>query len=147
MNAKTNSLYNQAQAFEVAVIEDNKLINMILSKALDSTISRIRNLKKIPVKFSSFRSGTEFLNYLRKRKFDKTKLIIFSDYYLEEKVNGAEVLQYVKQNEIDATVIIMSDTTTKETSEDTVNMGAHSFLPKNKKTPNAISDIVNQIVL
>ena len=111
-----NKVYNQAKGFEVAVIEDNKLINMILSKTLESTISRIRNLKKIPVKFSSFRSGTEFLGYLKKKNFVNTKLIVFSDYYLEEKVNGPEILQFVKQNDIDATVIIMSDTTTKETS-------------------------------
>lgn len=142
-----NKVYNQSHGFEVAVIEDNKLINMILSKTLESTISRIRNLKKIPVKFSSFRSGTEFLDYLKKKNFTNTKLIVFSDYYLEEKVNGPEVLQYVKQNEIDATVIIMSDTTTKETSVDTVKMGAHSFVPKDKKTANTISDIVNQMVI
>lgn len=142
-----NKVYNQSGGFEVAVIEDNKLINMILSKTLESTISRIRNLKKIPVKFSSFRSGTEFLAYMKKKNFVNTKLIVFSDYYLEEKVNGHEILQYVKENEVDATVIIMSDTTTKETSIDTVNMGAHSFVPKDKKTANTISDIVNQMVI
>jgi len=147
MNSEISSFYTHAKSFEVAVIEDNKLINMILSKALDSTIGRIRDLKKIPVKFSSFRGGTEFLSYLKKKDFGETKLIIFSDYYLEEKINGSEILQYVNQNEIDATVIIMSDTTNKQTSVDTVEMGAHSFLPKNNRTPNVCSEIVTQMVI
>ena len=35
--------------FEVVVIEDNHLINTIMSKALESTINTIKNLKNILV--------------------------------------------------------------------------------------------------
>ncbi len=144
---KSKSLYNPIESFEVVVIEDNKLINMILSKALDSTIGRIRNLKKIPIKFSSFKGGTEFLNYLKNKEFNNSKLIVFSDYYLEEKVNGAEILQYVKDEGIDASVIIMSDTSNKQTSVDTIKNGAHCFLPKDNETPKVASEILSQMVI
>ena len=45
------------------------------------------------------------------KEVDNSKLIVFSDYYLEEEMNGAEIPKNVKEKGIDATVIIMSDTT------------------------------------
>jgi DNA-binding NarL/FixJ family response regulator len=140
-------LINSIPTFEVAVIDDNKLVNMIVSKALDSTIGRIRNLKNISIKFTSFKSGTDFLNYLKHKEVDNSKLIVFSDYYLEEEVNGAEILKNVKEKGIDATVIIMSDTTNKQTSVDTIDMGALCFLPKNKQTPSICSEMLTQMVI
>lgn len=147
LNSELKINYNPIRAFEVVIIDDNKLINMILSKALDSTITRIRNLKKIPIKFSSFRSGKEFLDYLKTKEFGTTKLIIFSDYYLEENVKGAEIIQFVKQKGIDASVIIMSDVSNKETSVDTVNDGAHCFVPKDRETPKMCAEILSQMVI
>ena len=147
LDADVKPIYNPLQAFEVVIIDDNKLVNMILSKALDSTISRIRNLKKVPMKFSSFKSGKEFLEYLKKKDFGNTKVIVFSDYYLEENVKGAEILQCVKEKGIDASVIIMSDTYNKETTVDTVKNGAHCFLPKDKETPKMCSEILSQMVI
>ena len=148
INTKANTFCMPDQTFEVAVIDDNKLINMILlSKALDATINRIRSLKKFAIKFSSFKNGTDFLTYLDNKEFGNSKLIVFSDYYLEENVNGDEILKKIKQKDIDSTVIIMSDTTNKQTSVDTVNMGAHCFLPKDKKTPFICSEILSQMVI
>lgn len=143
----TQSLYSPVQSFEVAVIDDNKLINLVLTKTLNSTINRLRSLKKISIKFSSFGSGTDFLYYLRKKEVGNSKFIVFSDYYLEEEVNGAEILKYIKEKENDATVIIMSDTTNKQTSVDTINMGAHCFLPNDSQTPSICTNILTQMVI
>ena len=46
----TNSIGSQEKLFEVAVVEDNKLVNLILSKELDSTINKIMNSKNHPIK-------------------------------------------------------------------------------------------------
>lgn len=148
-NKKINSqsVYNAVQSFEVAVIDDNKLINLVLTKTLNSTINKLRRLKKISIKFSSFGSGTDFLHYLKRKEVGNSKFIVFSDYYLEEEVNGGEILKYIKEKENDATVIIMSDTTNKQTSVDTVDMGAHCFLPKNSQTPDICSKILTQMVV
>ena len=134
------------RAFEVVVIEDNKLINSILSNELDSTINKIMHLKNYPIKFSSFYFGADFLTYLENRKLDRSKLIVFSDYYLENDMNGAEILKRIKKKGIDATVIIMSDATNKQTSIDTVYMGAHCFLIKNSRTPFVCSSILSRIL-
>lgn len=145
--AKAKSLGMSNHSFEIVVIEDNKLTNMILSKTLDSTINTIYKLKKFPIKFSSFQNGGDFLAYLESKEIWNSKLIVFSDYYLEEKMNGGEILKNINQKDIDATVIIMSDTTNKQTSVETINMGAHCFLPKNTKTPSVCSELLSQMVV
>ena len=61
-------------------------------------------------------------------------------------MNGAKILNRIMQKGIDATVIIMSDTTNKQTSIDTINMGADRFVPKDKNTPLICSQILRQMV-
>ncbi len=145
-HSKINSIDKSNPAFEVIVIEDNHLTNTILSKALDSTINTIYNLKQIHVKFSSFQNGSDFLTYLENREFSKSKLIVFSDYHLEENMNGAKILKQIKQKSADATVIVMSDSPNKQISIDAINMGAHCFLSKDHKTPVICSQLLFQMV-
>jgi len=143
---KFNSNDNSNPSFEVVVIEDNHLTNTILSKALDSTIKTIHNLKQILVKFSSFQNGGDFLSYLESRDFGQSKLIVFSDYHLEENMNGAEILRNIKQTNVDSTVIIMSDSPNKQIPIDTMNLGAYCFLPKDNKITVICSGLLFQMV-
>ena len=145
-NVKHNSTDNINPSFEVVVIEDNHLTNTILSKALDSTIKTIHNLKQISVKFSSFQNGSDFLSYLESREFGESKLIVFSDYHLEENMNGAEILKNIKQTNVDSTVIIMSDSPNNQIPIDTMNLGAYCFLPKDNKTTVICSQLLFQMV-
>jgi DNA-binding NarL/FixJ family response regulator len=145
-STKINSNDNINPSFEVVVIEDNHLTNTILSRALDSTINTIHNLKQISVKFSSFQNGGDFLSYFESREFGESKLIVFSDYHLEDNMNGARILRNIKQKNPDATVIIMSDTTNKQISVDTLKMGAYCFLPKDHKTSVICSELLFQMV-
>ena len=146
IKAKENPCRFMDYSFEVAIIEDNKLINLVLTNELDSTINKIRDSKNYPIKFSSFHYGTDFLSYLENHEFSNSKLIVFSDYYLEKEMNGAKILSKIKQKGIDATVIIMSDTTNQQTSVDTVEMGAYCFLPKNNETPLICSQMLSSMV-
>lgn len=145
-NKKVENLLSSDESFEVAVIEDNKLINLILSNKLYSTINAIKKLKNYPIKFTSFHFGYDFLTYLENREFGKSKLIVFSDYYLEEEMNGGEILKKIKQKGIDSTVVIMSDTTNKQTSIDTVSMGTLCFLPKDNISPFVCSQMLTKMV-
>lgn len=136
----------QHQSFEVAIVEDNKLINLILSNELGVTINKIRSSKNYSIKFSSFSNGNDFLSYLENREAIKSKLIVFSDYYLEEDMNGGKILKEIKRKGIDATVVIMSDTTNNQTSIETVKMGAVCFIPKDSQTPFVCSQMLTNMV-
>lgn len=145
-NPTKSSLDNAKHKFEVVVIEDNHLVNTVLSKALNSAITTIQNLKKIAVNFSSFQNGRDFLSYLGSKEFENSKLIVFSDYYLEENLNGVEILKSIKLKKADATVIIMSDSSNSQIAVDAENSGAYCFLPKDHKTPVICSELLFQMV-
>lgn len=138
---------NEKPSVEVIVIEDNHLVNMVLSKALNSTIKTIQNLKNIYIKFSRFHRGGDFLNYLENNDFTDSRLIVFSDYFLEDSINGSQILKCIKQKKTDATVVIVSDTTNPQIPLDIVNLGAHSFIPKSNKAPVLCSGILFQKVV
>ena len=139
-----NPKINEKPSVEVIVIEDNHLVNMVLSKALNSTIKTIQNLKNIYIKFSRFHRGGDFLDYFQNNDFSESRLIVFSDYFLEDSVNGSQILKSIKQKKTDATVVIVSDTTNPQIPVDVVNLGAHSFIPKSSKAPVLCSQILFQ---
>ena len=145
-STKINSVDKSNYSFEVVVIEDNHLTNTILTRALDSTINSIYNLKNIRIKFISYQYGSDFLTYLENRELYASKLIVFSDYHLEENMNGGKILRSVKQKYADAIVVLMSDSPNKQIPIDAVNMGAHCFLSKNHKTPVICSEILFKMV-
>jgi DNA-binding NtrC family response regulator len=146
-NSKLNSTVMSNNVFEVVVIEDNHLINTIMSKTLESTINTIKNLKNIPITFSSFHNGGDFLNYFENKDFSNSKLIVFSDFHLEDNMNGIEILKNVKGSKSDATVIIMSDSANKQISIDSEKMGAYCFLKKDTKTNVICSELLFQLVV
>jgi response regulator of citrate/malate metabolism len=117
---KFNPEINQKPSVEVIVIEDNHLVNLVLCKKLNSTINTIQNLKNIYIKFSRFHRGDDFLYYLENNDFTESRLIVFSDYYLEDSVNGSQLLKSIKQKKTDATVVIVSDTTNPQIPVDIV---------------------------
>lgn len=143
---QNNSTKNTNYDCEVVVIEDNHLTNTILSKALDSTIKSIHSLKNIAIKFSSFQNGQDFLSYFSSKEYRDSKLIVFSDYYLEENMNGVEILKIIKLKKADSSVIIMSDSSNKQIAVDAENSGAYCFIPKNQKTPVICSELLFQMV-
>jgi len=144
---KFNPEINQKPSVEVIVIEDNHLVNLVLCKKLNSTINTIQNLKNIYIKFSCFHRGDDFLFYLENNDFTESRLIVFSDYFLEDSVNGSQLLKSIKQKKTDATVVIVSDTTNPQIPVDIVHLGAHSFIPKSKIAPVLCSGILYQKVV
>ncbi len=146
-NSKKNVFTTSKNNFEVVVIEDNRLTNKILSRALESTIKTIETLKNISVKFLSFHTGSDFLTYLESKDFSSLKLIVFSDYHLEENVDGGEILKCTKQRKADASVVIMSDSSNEQIWLDAVKNGAYCFLPKSNKIPVVCSELLFQMVV
>jgi DNA-binding NarL/FixJ family response regulator len=141
-----NSFFTSKRVVEVAVVEDNKLFNLILSNELSSAVNKIKDRKDCTINFSNFHKGTDFLNFLEDPKNRNSKIIVFSDYYLEDEMNGAVILKRIKQKEINARVVITSDITNKQTSEDTLKIGALRFIPKDINTPLICSEMLYQLL-
>lgn len=146
-STRNNSITKSNNSFEVVVIEDNKLTNTILSRALESTIKSIQNLKNITVNFLSFQNGSDYLTYLESKDFSSLKLIVFSDYHLEDNMDGGEILKNTKQRKADASVIIMSDSSNEQIWLDAVKNGAYCFLPKSNNIPVVCSELLLQMVV
>jgi DNA-binding NtrC family response regulator len=146
-NTKNNSISNSNNSVEVVVIEDNRLTNTILSRALESTIKTIENLKNITIAFSSYANGADFLNYLENKDFNDSKLIVFSDFHLEDNMDGGEILKNVKQKKSDAFVIIMSDSSNEQIWLEAIKNGAYCFLPKSNKIPVVCSELLFQMIV
>jgi DNA-binding NtrC family response regulator len=141
LNTRSNN------SFEVVVIEDNQLTNTILSRALESTIKSIQSLINLPVNFLSFHNGSDYLSYLDSKDFSSSRLIVFSDYHLEDDMDGGEILKITKQKKADASVIIMSDSSNEQIWLDAVKNGAYCFLPKSNKIPVVCSELLFQMVV
>lgn len=143
INTKTRSI----NSFEIVVIEDNQLTNTILSRALESTIKSIQSLINLPINFLSFHNGSDYLSYLESKDFSNSRLIVFSDYHLENNMDGGEILKFTKQKKADASVIIMSDSSNEQIWLDAVKNGAYCFLPKSNKIPIVCSELLFQMVV
>ena len=146
-NTKINLNTRSNNSFEVVVIEDNQLTNTILSRALESTIKSIQSLINLPVNFLSFHNGSDYLSYLDSKDFSSSRLIVFSDYHLEDEMDGGEILKITKQKKADASVIIMSDSSNEQIWLDAVKNGAYCFLPKSNKIPVVCSELLFQMVV
>ncbi len=146
-NTKINSNSMSNSSFEIVVIEDNQLTNTILSRALESTIKSIQSLINLPINFLSFDNGSDYLSYLERKDFSSSRLIVFSDYHLEDNIDGSEILKITKQKKADASVIIMSDSSNEQIWLDAVKNGAYCFLPKSNKIPIVCSELLFQMVV
>lgn len=146
-NTKINSKTRSNNSFEIVVIEDNQLTNTILSRALESTIKSIQSLINLPINFFSFHNGSDYLSFLESRDFSSSRLIVFSDFHLENNLDGGEILKITKQRKADASVIIMSDSSNEQIWLDVVKNGAYCFLPKSNKIPIVCSELLFQMVV
>jgi len=141
-----NSFIKKEKVVEVAVVEDNKLFNLILSNELSSTVNKLKDKNNCTINFSNFHRGNDFLAFLEDPGISRSQVIVFSDYYLENEMNGAVILDRIRQKEINASVVITSDITNKQTSEDTLKIGALRFIPKDINTPLICSEMLVQLV-
>jgi hypothetical protein len=95
----------------IIVMEDNKVFNGILSKALHQHLIRKKNLtKNSDVKMFSFTDPDEFAETIRSDKFNGNS-IAFLDYYLGKGKNGLHLLKIFKEknNRIKFVVLSQSD--------------------------------------
>jgi len=111
-----NSLNLSSETIEIVLLEEKKLVNMLLAKTLHTAISSVRNLKNLPLKFSSFQNVSELCMYLENKNFGKLNLFVFSDRNYENEINANDLLFKAKQKGINITMMVMDGSEVPQTS-------------------------------
>lgn len=146
-NSKVETFFMPNESLEIVVIEDKKLINMIFGKTLHSAIDRIRNLKNFPIKFSSFQGCGDFISYLEKKEFGKSKIIVLSDNNLEHELNDTDILFNIKQKGIDLSMIVMSENSRDNSSGNRLKKEVRNIIPNQEIIQNASSQLIEKLVV
>jgi CheY-like chemotaxis protein len=101
----------EKKKFNIIVMEDNKIFNSILSRALHQHLLKKKHLtQNSEVTMYSFTDPDDCLEVIRSDKFNGSS-IAFLDYYLGKGTNGLHLLKIFKEknNKIKFVVLSQSD--------------------------------------
>lgn len=133
---------SKATHIKVAILEDNKFFNDLLSKRIENYMNDLSEDKKISFEIQSFTTSYDFIKNM-KQNTD----VALIDYYLDDVLTGVDILKKIKQDFEDCKVIIISRANTLKTSVVALLEGASNFIVKDKnaldKTCFIIEDIIN----
>lgn len=105
----------EGRKISMAVVDDDIVIQELLKTVFSETGWEI----------TIFNNGKEFTQALGDNDFD----LVYLDLMMPE-MNGFQVLQYLKENNIETPVIVFSALSRKETVVKAVNFGIHSYMIK-----------------
>lgn len=91
------------QTFRIALVEDNEFEINLLERNIQDFIQSQKLFLKQPFFIEKFSSFQEFYN-----NFKDDTAIVFSDFHLGNRKTGIDVLQHVKQKNLNCKVIMMS---------------------------------------
>ncbi len=121
----------------VIVVEDNRVFNSILTKALNQHILRQQGITRdYDVKLYSFISPEECLDAINEDTFNG-KSIAFLDYYLGGNTNGIQILNIFKKKNKHIKFVVLSQSNllaNKQISKDDLDANSH-FLKKDIYAP------------
>lgn len=112
---------NTQKQFRVLVVEDSEFFNQFITNQLKWYLGEIAYQQGCNLEIDSFRSADECLHNL-KQDTD----LAFIDYYLEDGKTAMEVIEGLKEKNIDCKVIILSQKRTVKSA-----LEAHSEFPVN----------------
>ncbi|MGB8490357.1 MAG: response regulator [Bacteroidales bacterium] len=92
----------------VLIVEDNEYYNNLLTATLKQCI-RLKSEKwDFRIQFHSFTDSCECLGKIRSFDFGENDSIAFIDYYLGEGINGTHLIKVIKDQRLNTTVVLMS---------------------------------------
>jgi len=128
---------------QIAIVEDDKYYNMILTKYIRSICSK-SFYPHFEFTIQSFENAHDFIE-----KFDKSVDIILLDYYLfnqdeDEQLNGGDVLSIIKSYHPECKVILLSSLTDASKIAEMSIQGLHAHVDKNISSRNRIGAILQK---
>jgi DNA-binding response OmpR family regulator len=119
----TEDVKSIGRSIEIAVVDDD----MVIRELVKNTFARIG------ASVTAFENGKEFADAVASRSFD----MIFLDLMMPV-MNGFEVLQFMRDKEIQTPTIVLSAVTQREAVVHAFQAGARSYLIKPLKPENVI---------
>lgn len=116
----------------VYVLEDNPNSAFIIEHLLSAESNN---------KVKAFTRSLEFVSHLFKSKPD----VVVLDYYLEEKVNGLDLLKRIKKEFMDVVVIILSGQKDVSVAAELMREGASYYFVKSKDSLRRLKSLVDYI--
>jgi DNA-binding NtrC family response regulator len=127
--------------FKIVVLEDNDFYNKLISRHINHYIERCALLKGFTFELNSFTSYHDCV-----RNFRNDINIIITDYYLNDGYCALHVLDLVKKRGANSKVIVLSQIENITTAICTILEGAYEFIPKNQKTIEKSSYVIEDII-
>ncbi len=132
----------EQKTFRILVLEDSDFFNKMLTRQLEHYTTILGMEKNCKFEIVSYTSATDCLRNL-KNDTD----IAFVDYYLGDGINGADVVQEIKERCWDCKIIVMSQVKNLKTTSISLAEGAIDFIFKDSnalpKSCFILEDIVN----
>lgn len=126
----------------ICIVDDDEMFLKTLKHYLQEKLS-------VALTFNLFKTGEEFLKAVNNQQFD----IVILDYVLNgtypHAMDGMAVLKKFRQNNPDATIIVLSSQCKIEIALESIREGASDYVVKNEnvfmKTKNILRDATSRI--
>lgn len=115
----------------VLIVDDSSVFRLIISDLIKSSCS---------YSTTSVADGEEAIRFLK----DHQPTIILTDLHMP-KVNGLELVEYVRENYPNLPIVLMTAEGSEDTALQALQLGAASYVPK-KRLKSDLGQILNQVI-
>lgn len=123
------------RTINVLVIEDNENFNNLLLEALKQIVRADRKRWDFSFVFHTFTDAVECIAKIRSGKFTDNESIAFIDYYLGTGINGTHIIKMLKEQPVNATIVLVSQS---KSVREKVDPGLYDFFVLKDSTATAL---------
>jgi len=96
------------KSISIIVVEDDKYYNELLSGALKRSINYMRKRSVYHLALYSFTDSWKCIRKIKSGELIQHDTIAFVDYYLGDGINGAHIIKLIREQNKNATVVLIS---------------------------------------
>jgi hypothetical protein len=128
----------------VLVIEDNEYYNLLLSNAIKQSVNSLLFNGKYQLVIRSVTDATEYLRKLKSNELECKDSIVFVDYYLGNGINATHVINLLREQTCNPTVVLLSQS--KEVKEKSNMVHYDYFVEKDQSAPALCSHYLQEFI-
>lgn len=135
------------QTYTILVIDDDHYFNSLIIEKIKLAAEKIRMMLGKEVEVLSYTNGEDFLRHLHCKKFDKSNLLVFLDYYLGDNLNGLFILNRLMFLDTNPVVFILSDRPDQQLAREVKSAGALLYMQKNSYSPDICQLFLEELII